>query len=124
MCITRFLSSRVTPVAEVSPPEQKPEEPVEPVQQEAPPPPAPEPRHPGTVKGPFRINYDFARMKERMAARSNKSLEVKLSREEAELLDEPPVEIPKLVSKSVYLNTSDAKLLDILDLNVYYRVIM
>ena len=80
--------------------QQKQDKPVEPPPQvEAPPPAAPEPRRPGSVKGPFKINFDFERMRERLKARPERSLDVKLTKAQEELLDEPPVDMPRLVSK-------------------------
>ena len=80
---------------------------VEQAEQEQPPeqaaPPPPEPRRPGSVPGPFKINFGFARMHEKMAARTDRlqGVKMELSRDQAAMLEQPPVAMPKLFSKSV-----------------------
>lgn len=86
----------------VSPPaisdsDPQPDKPVEP---EAPPPP-PEPPRLGSVPGPFKMEFDFEKMLSGIKARSHGSMKYKmdLTKEEAALLEEPPVEMPRLFSK-------------------------
>ena len=67
------------------------------------PPPTPEPKRPGSVPGVFKVNFGFARMHERIAACSDRlqGVKMELSRDQAAMLEQPPVSMPKLVSKYV-----------------------
>ncbi len=49
------------------------------------------------------MNFDFAKMRKDMEARSERSLgfKMELEKEELALLDQNPVEMPKLISKLV-----------------------
>ena len=66
------------------------------------PPPA-EPRRPGSVPGPFKMGFDFEGMMAGLNARGaggrDKKFMVTLSKEEAALLVEPPLDMPRLYSK-------------------------
>ena len=83
-------------------PDQQPEEKKP---EEAPPLPPPEVKRPGSVPGPFKLNFDFARMHERIAARADRTrgMQLELNKDQLAMLDQPPVAMPKLVSKSVIL---------------------
>lgn len=77
------------------------EEPPEVLPQELPP--APEPPKPGTVPGPFKINVDLPKMWASVHARDDggrgTKYKVELSKEELQMLDQEPVEMPRLFSK-------------------------
>ena len=78
-------------------PIEEPPAPPEPVPQ------APEPPKPGTVPGPFKLNVDFNKMWASVQARDDggrgSKYRVELNREELQMLDQEPVEMPQLISK-------------------------
>ena len=66
-------------------------------------PPPPEPPKAGTFPGPFKLNVDIPKMWSSVHARDDggrgTKYKVDLSKEELALLDQSPVEMPRLFSK-------------------------
>lgn len=53
------------------------------------------------MPGPFKMGFGFARMHERMSARTERKVQLELTREQAAMLEREPVPVPRLVAKSV-----------------------